>query len=243
MAAVEVKILRDELARTHGKVSRLEAQMARMAEEFARAGEAGQRRIAELAAENDEYKRRLAYENSNRPSSSDSLKGDKRQRERRAARGKKRPAGKRGGRKGHRGASKTRKADRTVHHRVEKCGGCGGTDLEDDGSHTKIVEDVPEIVKAEVTAHVVHGARCNGCGARTRAGDRRHVAGPQRAAHLRRLVGGAREPEVRGVVPEDIRHRHYKVRHQLRHCRHCGEDGARGRGGARKGEEIRHGPG
>ncbi|MDA7973443.1 MAG: IS66 family transposase [Nitrosopumilus sp.] len=172
MAAAEVKILRDELARTHGKVSRLEAQMARMAEEFARAGEAGQRRIAELAAENDEYKRRLAYyENSNRPSSSDSLKGDKRQRERRAARGKKRPAGKRGGRKGHRGASKTRKADKTVHHRVEKCGGCGGTDLEDDGSHTKIVEDVPEIVKAEVTAHVVHGARCNGCGARTRAAE------------------------------------------------------------------------
>ncbi|MDA8002135.1 MAG: hypothetical protein MPL62_12725 [Alphaproteobacteria bacterium] len=47
-----------------------------MTEEFARAGEAGQRRIAELAAENDGYKRRLAcYEDPDRPSSSDSLKG------------------------------------------------------------------------------------------------------------------------------------------------------------------------
>ncbi|ABK77295.1 transposase [Cenarchaeum symbiosum A] len=75
----------------------------------------------------------------------------------------KKPAKKSGRKPGHPGVSRKNKADRTEHHRPERCV-CGSRNLKDIGSSGKMITDIPYIPACEFVYHVSHKCKCLDCG-------------------------------------------------------------------------------
>jgi transposase len=71
----------------------------------------------------------------------------------------------RGGQPGHRGTARPRPED--IDHRVEHelpvCPGCGGALTRTGRTRTRIVEDLPDNLKSEVTEHTIHRDWCPCC--------------------------------------------------------------------------------
>ena len=74
------------------------------------------------------------------------------------------PAGRRGCAKGCTNSAVSRRATRTVRHRPEKCGFCGGKKLTVVRITSKNVMDIPFIPKMEVANHIVDECKCDECG-------------------------------------------------------------------------------
>jgi transposase len=77
------------------------------------------------------------------------------------SRGKKKP----GAQKGHRGHSRAKptRIDRHETHRCPVCPDCGGELHRTGRTRTRVVEDLPEDLKAEATEHTIHRDWCPGC--------------------------------------------------------------------------------
>jgi transposase len=73
--------------------------------------------------------------------------------------------GKPGGKPGHEGhaRSKPEQIDRRVEHQLPHCPECGGELVRTKRTRTRIVEDIPADLKAEVTEHTIHRDWCPCC--------------------------------------------------------------------------------
>ena len=115
------KAMADRLGEKDAQIAEIKKAMAERLGEDAR--------IAELEAAVAKLGASDAYHNGpNSPSSSGSMSSRKRAKEeadRRAKNGIKKP----GRKKGHAGVTRKIKADKTVHHRPERCNRCGSADL------------------------------------------------------------------------------------------------------------------
>lgn len=120
--------------------------------------------VAEQKAALDKLSARDAYHNGpNSPSSSGSLSSReraKKEADKRAKKGIKRP----GRKKGHAGVTSRIRATKTIHHRPDRCNKCGHTDLHERSTTSKQTLEVVEIV-LDKTNHVMHDCRCLKCGA------------------------------------------------------------------------------
>ena len=150
------KAMADRLGEKDAQIAEIKKAMAERLGEDAR--------IAELEAAVAKLGASDAYHNGpNSPSSSGSMSSRKRAKEeadRRAKNGIKKP----GRKKGHAGVTRKIKADKTVHHRPERCNRCGSADLHETTVTSKQTVEVVEIV-VEETNHVMHDCRCLNCGA------------------------------------------------------------------------------
>ena len=63
----------------------------------------------------------------------------------------------------HTGISHRRRSKEAVHHRPDRCGGCGGTSLSDARTTAKQIIDIPEMPKTTVVTHVCHQCVCSDC--------------------------------------------------------------------------------
>lgn len=72
---------------------------------------------------------------------------------------------KRGARDGHAGSSRSRpeRIDKQETHQLPACPDCGGELQRTGRTRTRIVEDIPENLKAETTEHTIHRDWCPGC--------------------------------------------------------------------------------
>lgn len=72
---------------------------------------------------------------------------------------------KRGGQNGHEGHSRERptRIDRTETHQLPACPDCGGPLKRTGHSRTRIIEDIPEDLKAEAVEHTIHRDWCPCC--------------------------------------------------------------------------------
>ena len=138
-------------------------------EELIRVVEEGKKTTAELIMENDMLKRRLAiYENAHAPPSHGSVPAQ--QKKARSAKGAKpseqvddKPVGTPGRKSGHTGVSHHRRSKETVHHRPDKCDGCGSTNISDVHTTAKQIIDIPEMPEAKIVTHVCHQCICSDC--------------------------------------------------------------------------------
>lgn len=72
---------------------------------------------------------------------------------------------KRGGQKGHEGHARPRPAriDRRETHRLAACPECGGPLRPTDTTRTRVIEDIPDDLKAEAVEHTIHRDFCPRC--------------------------------------------------------------------------------
>ena len=146
----DVKILRDELAKIIADSKKKDLVI----EEQARILDQGKKAMAELIMKIDMFKRRLIiYENPYTSSSHGSVPAQ--QKKARSAKGTKPSEQAEGktveipGRKpGHTGVSHHRRSKKAVHHRLDKCGKCGGTSISDMRTAAKQIIDIPQMPKA-----------------------------------------------------------------------------------------------
>jgi len=140
----------------------------------------------------DLSKRMPYYESAHTSPSRDSLTS--RQMKKRKVNGNKAPVqhkNKPGRAKGHKGEMTNKKADQKVRHVPEECEKCGSKDVEDAGvDHVKLVLDIPEIVKAILTAHLLCKATCNKCGHDTHSDVEPGVKGTSLGPNLLALISG-----------------------------------------------------
>ena len=131
-----------------------------------------QTRIAEL-----ERRLGLNSNNSGKPPSSDGLRKPRRIKSLRTPSGKKS-----GGQPGHPGKTlrQVEKADATIDHFPQTCGGCGGalSETASKGFTARQVFDLPPPRPLEVTEHRAHVCTCGSCGIQTRAAFPAGVAAP-----------------------------------------------------------------
>ena len=174
LQAENARLARDNLekdatiARLISRVADIEkANREQMAEKDATIAKMAAR-MAELEAVVAKLGASDAYHNGpNSPSSSGSMSSRKRAKEaadRRAENGIKKP----GRKKGHAGVTRKIKADKTVHHRPERCNRCGSADLHETTVTSKQTVEVVEIA-VEETNHVTHDCLCLNCGADVKA--------------------------------------------------------------------------
>ena len=135
-------------------------------EELTHIVEEGEKTTVEMIMENDMLKRRLMiYENAHAPPSHGSVPAQ--QKKTHSAKGTKsseqaedKPVGTPGRKPGHTGVSHRRRSKESVHHRPDKCEGCGSTNISDVHTTTKQIVDIPEMPEAEIVTHVCHQCIC-----------------------------------------------------------------------------------
>ncbi len=90
------------------------------------------------------------YENLHSSPSSDSLYWRKQKKERKSENHPKI-----GAKPGHKGTTHSLKPTSTIHHDVEKCSSCGGTNITQTTQHTRIIAEIPKPQPITVTKHVM----------------------------------------------------------------------------------------
>ena len=94
----------------------------------------------------------------------------------------------------HTGISHRRRSKEAVHHRPDRCGGCGGTSLSDARITAKQIIDIPEMPKTTAVTHVCHQCVCSDCEAITvtkSPGIKETSLGPNLLAFLTSVWGKA----------------------------------------------------
>ena len=165
MSNSDVKILRDELAKIIADNKKKDSVI----EEQARALEEWKKTTAELIMKIDMLERRLViYENAHSPPSHNSVPAQ--QKKARSAKGAKpseqaegKTAGIPGRKPGYIGISHSRRSKKTVHHKPDRCGRCGGASISDVRTTAKQIIDIPGMPEVTVVTHMCHQCVCSDC--------------------------------------------------------------------------------
>lgn len=173
MSKSEVRVLREEVARLiaecRGHIKDKESILRQNGELRAHVAEL----TTELSVARAELKRQdgyiLYHENPNSPPSSNSIRAQRRKRTRSNAGSAKSPvpakSGTPGRKKGHKGVTAGRKADRTTHHRIpDRCPKCSSSRMIPTQILAKLVYDIDFLPECIATNHVVHESVCGNCG-------------------------------------------------------------------------------
>jgi len=102
------------------------------------------------------------YENPHSPPSADSLYWKKQKKERQSD-----SPSKPGQKDGHKGVTHSLKPTKTIHHNVEKCSSCGGTNIIQTTQQSRIIAEIPKPQPCEITKHIIPSYLCNNCGSTT----------------------------------------------------------------------------
>lgn len=119
-------------------------------------------RIEELEKENAELRKRLEkYEGKPDPDPSTPSGATPPYKKPNRRKGRKKKPGRK---KGHQGARRKKPdhVDNHVHHPLEHCPHCGGTELTGKKSRTRYTEDIPPVTPI-VTEHTIEGGHCKNC--------------------------------------------------------------------------------
>ncbi|RNJ77747.1 MAG: hypothetical protein EB828_00150 [Nitrosopumilus sp. D6] len=158
MANPEVKILRDEVAKIISMNKKLQAAMLEMQSIV----DHQKRIIVELSLDNETLKRQLKYyDNPNSPPSHNSFSAQRRKRANRIDDSSHR---KPGGRQGHKGVSRDKKADTTERHTPKECKHCGSSSVNVTNTSTEFIDDIPEIPVIKTTCNIIDTVTCSDCG-------------------------------------------------------------------------------
>ena len=167
----ENKELKLQLLKDQQRIEILE-QKQRDSEQKQRDSEQKQRdleqTIVDLIQRNEELRRIIKYyDNSNTPSSVNSLTKQRRNRINQQKRAEKEkngePPAKRGPKYGHKGVTRKNKIDKTIQYSLTKCPKCNGKHIRKINTIQKIVVDIPK-QPVMTTQHVIptyHCRRCN----------------------------------------------------------------------------------
>ena len=156
--------MRDELAKIIADVKKRDS----IIDQLTCALEEEKREKTEMVMTIDSLERRLKiYENAHSPPSHGSVPAQQRK-ARSAERSKlsERAEGKTGGmpgrKPGHAGVSH-RRSNEAIHHRLGRCGRCGGINISDARTTAKQVIDIERMPKAVTVTHVCHECVCSDC--------------------------------------------------------------------------------
>ncbi len=157
---LEIKDLRDEMAKLISDNKKKDAMMARKDAIIAALVTKNEEILGEVA----DLKRRLRrYENPNTPVSCNNIPQEEKKAQVRAAKAGTPPKTP-GRKKGHVGVSHNRRSVRTVRNAAENCENCGSKMISKTGESTKQITDLPQIPQAETVTHIIDQYECGECG-------------------------------------------------------------------------------
>ena len=187
-----MKLLRDQLAKVIGENGRLAAKLeaveasnaaltltvdqmvlkldliSRQRDEALAKVELLQKALMEMAGDKTKVERILEYhDNPHTPPRNRTITQREINKQKKEERKRNNPTGRKGRRKGCKNTAVSRRATRTVEHRPDRCGQCGGQNLEVIRTDSSIKIDIPFIPKAEVANHREDTCRCLDCGQKT----------------------------------------------------------------------------